>query len=151
LEVRAQGIVTVGKDILLARHVRGRSRYWVLPGGHRERKETLEQALARELEEETGIRPTRVGLFSVSEVLSGEREILDVVFRVLSFEGEPRLGDAPAGLADRRLEALELRRVSEIPDLNFRPALLGARIHSAWKRDDWSVAGYLGNLAAKPA
>ncbi len=151
LEVRAQGIVLFGERILLARHVRKAGRYWVLPGGHRERRETLEEALARELEEEAGIRPTGVTLFSVSEVLLAEREILDVAFRVLSFEGEPRLGDAPADLPDRRLERLELRLVGEIPDLDFRPAALGARIHSAWRSGDWSAAGYLGNLARREA
>jgi 8-oxo-dGTP pyrophosphatase MutT (NUDIX family) len=147
LEVRAQGIVLVGDRILLARHARGGNRYWVLPGGHKEPGETLARALARELEE-AGIQPAEVALFSVSEVRLRRREILDVVFRVLAFRGEPRLGEAPAELADRRLEAMEFRRVAEIPTLDFRPAALGARIHAAWRDDAWSAAEYLGDLTA---
>ncbi len=148
LEVRAQGIVLVGDRILLARHARGGSRYWVLPGGHREPGETLGQALARELDEEAGIHPAEVALFSVSEVRLGKRDILDVVFRVLTFRGEPRLGGAPSGLGDRRLEAMQLLRVDEIPTLDFRPAALGARIHAAWRDGAWNAAEYLGDLTA---
>ena len=118
----------------------------MLPGGHREPGETLERALARELEEEAAIRPTAAELFSVSEVVLARREILDVVFRVLSFDGEPRLGSAPLDLPDRALEGMDLRHVSEIPRLDFRPAELGARIHTAWQTDDWRAAGYLGDL-----
>lgn len=36
-------------------------RYWVLPGGGQERNETTEDAVKRELFEETGIRATRIG------------------------------------------------------------------------------------------
>jgi 8-oxo-dGTP pyrophosphatase MutT (NUDIX family) len=148
LEVRAQGIVLVDDRILLARHSRKSGGYWVLPGGHREAGETLERALARELDEEAAIRPTAVELFSVSEVRLGQREILDVAFRVLAFEGKPRLGRAPEGLPDRRLEGLELRHVSEMSRLDFRPPALGSRIHAAWQAGDWAAAGYLGDLTS---
>jgi 8-oxo-dGTP pyrophosphatase MutT (NUDIX family) len=144
--VRAQAIVLVGEYLLLERHVKKGAGYWVLPGGHREPGETLERALARELDEEAAIRPTAVELFSVSDVLLAKREILDVVFRVLAFEGEPRLGSAPPDLPDRRLEGLDLRHLSEIPRLDFRPVALGARIHAAWQTGDWRPVGYLGDL-----
>lgn len=147
VELRVQGIVLVGDRILLARHARRDTRYWVLPGGHREVGETLEQALARELEEEAAIRPRRVSLFSVSEMLLDSREVVDIVFRVAEFEGRPRLGRVPAASADRRLESLALHRHEDLPTLAFRPAPLGEEIGSAWARNDWGRARYLGNLA----
>jgi 8-oxo-dGTP pyrophosphatase MutT (NUDIX family) len=149
VEVRAQGILVLEDRILLARHARPGRRYWVLPGGHREPGETLAEALARELEEEAGVRPRRIDLFSVSEVMLGRREVLDVAFRVVGFDGQLRLGPAPAGLHDRRLEALELVPMRNIPQLDFRPPALGGAIHAAWERRDWSGPGYLGDLTSR--
>ncbi len=146
-EVRAQAILLVGDRILLARHVKRSERYVVLPGGHVEAGETLEEALARELEEEVGVRPTAASLFSVSEFLMRRRQVIDVVFRVHAFQGRPRLGPVPGELTDRRLEAVELHRVAHLAKLPFRPAGLGAEIASAWARDCWDGSRYLGNLA----
>ena len=151
LEVRVQGIVVLEGRILLARHAKRGARYWVLPGGHREPGETLEEALTRELDEELGIRPAGISLFSVSEVLLGRREILDVAFRVLGFHGSPRLGKPAAELPDRRLDTIALHDRATFETLEFRPAALGSRIASAGSRDDWSPAGYLGNLAVRLA
>jgi len=54
------GLVTYQKKILVANLYRD----WDLPGGHREEGESLEDTLAREIEEETSIRiknPTLIG------------------------------------------------------------------------------------------
>ncbi len=149
LEIRVQGIVIVDDRILLARHVKRGSRYWVLPGGHRDPGETLEEGLAREFEEEVGIRPTRATLFSVSEVLLESREVLDIVFHVAGFRGRPRLGAVPADLPDRRLEAIAFQPVETLPTLTFRPQALSAEIVSAWEGGDWASARYLGNLRGR--
>jgi 8-oxo-dGTP pyrophosphatase MutT (NUDIX family) len=148
LEVRAQGILLLQDRILLARHVRRKRRYWVLPGGHREVGETVAEALARELDEEAGVRPTELALFSVSEVRLERREVLDIAFSVLAFDGEPRLGAPSPDLPDRRLEALELVSMEDLPRLDFRPAILGLALHRAWQRGDWSPIGYLGDLTS---
>jgi 8-oxo-dGTP pyrophosphatase MutT (NUDIX family) len=145
-----QGIVLVGERILLAEHEKGGKHYWVLPGGHRERGETLEEALARELEEEVGIQPAGSSLFSVSEVLLPKREILDVVFKVHEFEGEPRLGPVPSHLPDRRLKRMALLGADDFSRVVFRPARLALEIVQAWSRDDWERVRYLGNLAVRP-
>ena len=143
-----QGIVTVGEKILLARHRRGRESYWVLPGGHREPGETLEGALARELEEEAAVTPVVATLFSVSEVFLPGREVLDVVFRVHGIRGEPRLGRPPADLPDRRLHALALHPRAALGRLAFRPAALAAAVARAWTRNEWEPCRYLGDLTA---
>ena len=147
--MRAQGILVLGESLLLARHARRDQRYWVLPGGHREPGETLAEALARELAEEAGVLPTGFSLFSISEVKLAHREVLDVSFRILAFEGDPRLGPSAPELPDRRLEALELIPLDGIPDLDFRPAGLGRAIHAAWAAGDWQPVGYLGDLTSR--
>jgi 8-oxo-dGTP diphosphatase len=138
--------VLVGGKILLAQHLRRGQRYWVLPGGHREAGETLKAALERELQEEVEIRPRSIRLFSVSEAFLERREILDVVFKVDSYEGAPRFGPPPRDLPDRRLKSMELHSPEELPALSFRPAALGTAILEAWEKGAWNEARYLGDL-----
>jgi len=81
-------------QVLLARrsgHRRSYPNRWSFPGGHVEAGETLEQALAREMSEEIGVRPVR------AEIL---RVLPDPVHPAVSYHmfavedwggGEPRL------------------------------------------------------------
>lgn len=54
-------LLTPDEDVLLMR-VRDRDHsWWITPGGGTEPGETLEQTLRRELDEELGLRPDRIG------------------------------------------------------------------------------------------
>jgi 8-oxo-dGTP pyrophosphatase MutT (NUDIX family) len=73
--VSVKGIVRVADTVLLARNDRDE---WELPGGQLERDETLEQCVAREIMEESGLSVT-VGRHIrswVSEVVPGAQVLL---------------------------------------------------------------------------
>ncbi|HVR04793.1 MAG TPA: NUDIX hydrolase [Solirubrobacteraceae bacterium] len=52
-------LLTHGERVLLVRHTYGARRTWYLPGGAARRGETPEQAAAREMAEELGLRDLR--------------------------------------------------------------------------------------------
>ncbi|SFS76095.1 8-oxo-dGTP diphosphatase [Paenibacillus sp. BC26] len=61
-------------NILIVKNKKGDSFYWGLPGGAVERGETLEQAVIREVKEETGFNIVVTGLNSVREMYFSETE-----------------------------------------------------------------------------
>jgi 8-oxo-dGTP diphosphatase len=95
--------------ILICRRTREQthSLKWEFPGGKLEPGETPEQALARELEEELGLRDAAGQEITRYEFCyPGKNPILLIFFRVTSFVGEPRnlifhemRWEAPAQLA----------------------------------------------------
>ena len=87
------GILERGGRILIGRRKAEQSHalQWEFPGGKVEPGETAEQALARELEEELGIRRaagTEIARYEYR--YPGKDPIELIFFRVESYDGEPR-------------------------------------------------------------
>lgn len=93
--------------------------YWSLPGGLVESGETLDQAVRREILEETGLEIEPVEMFGVFERLMRDRRgraeyhylLLDYICRVTG--GNLRAGDDVASVAWVRREQLGEYRMTE--------------------------------------
>jgi ADP-ribose pyrophosphatase YjhB (NUDIX family) len=97
--------------------------YWSLPGGLVETGERLEEAVAREVWEETGLRVKPAGIFEVFERImrdeSGRAEyhyvLVDYVCRVMSGRraGKLRAGDDVSKVEWAALKKLDGYRITE--------------------------------------
>ncbi|WP_289029225.1 8-oxo-dGTP diphosphatase MutT [uncultured Paraglaciecola sp.] len=86
----AVGVIKQGNEIYISKraddlHQGGK---WEFPGGKREANETIEQALARELSEEIGIRVKKQSTFMLIEHDYGDKKVCLDVRLVEVFEGE---------------------------------------------------------------
>ncbi|MBL8026130.1 MAG: NUDIX hydrolase [Fibrobacteres bacterium] len=81
LRERAAALVIEGETILLVRHCKKGQSYYLLPGGGIEKYETAEDAIVRELREETGLTAAPEECVFISETISpdGNRKIRQYV------------------------------------------------------------------------
>jgi ADP-ribose pyrophosphatase YjhB (NUDIX family) len=118
--IRVAAIIVRNGHILLARHQRKGARYWVLPGGAVEYRETLEQALVRELKEEANLDITVRDLVMVSDSMPKDlrRHVVDVFFTADVAGGKLRVGVSDKRLVDMQFVAVErLSRLRLYPNL----------------------------------
>jgi len=62
---------------------------WTMPGGKLHFGESPEEAAAREVLEETGIRTKRLNMINVSNDVSGDAHFVTIGFLCRDFEGKP--------------------------------------------------------------
>jgi 8-oxo-dGTP diphosphatase len=94
--IRAAGIVIKDNKILLMYRKKDNEEYWVFPGGGVENNETVEQAVLRELKEETTI-DIKIEKLLYHHILKNNdlSHDSDQYFYLCSYiSGEPKLGDA---------------------------------------------------------
>ncbi len=116
IEVRAEAILVRNGRILLVNHVKRGASYWVLPGGHVEHGETLEQALAREMKEELRLDVSVGTLAVVHDYIVPGRHVVNHAFRV-SAPGEPEA--VPQGA----LKAAKWVPLGDLGRIDLRPPI----------------------------
>lgn len=79
-KVRATGILIENNSLLLVQQKLSDNKNWSLPGGRVEAGETLEQALIREMKEETGLDVEPIRMLYVCDVEASSNTVLHITF-----------------------------------------------------------------------
>lgn len=139
--VRVAGIIQMDGKIVVARHRAGSKTYHLLPGGGVEYRETLADALVREVQEETGLLVEPLDVLFINDTIDpeGTRHVVNVTFSCSVIAG--MLADTPQ---DPRVEAVELVTIDDVLNLDFRPPF-ARQLVDALRGGD-SEKHYLGSL-----
>jgi ADP-ribose pyrophosphatase YjhB (NUDIX family) len=138
--VRVAALMQLDGRVVLVRHRAGRSVYHLLPGGGVRYRETLEDALVREVAEETGLE-CHIGrplLISDTRDPLGSRHVVNI-----TFAADVTGGAITRSPADARVEAVDLVAAGELGSLDLRPPI--ADEIAAFVGDPGIPAIYLGS------
>lgn len=114
--IRVAGIIIEEKDILTTRMEKNGDSYYVLPGGGVEQDENIEEALEREIKEETGLKITDFSLAYIRELKLSENERgIEFYYHIREYTGEPETGYDPEEKDSslREIENLDIEKLSE--------------------------------------
>jgi ADP-ribose pyrophosphatase YjhB (NUDIX family) len=133
LTLGAQGAVIDGEGrVLLVRHTYRPG--WHFPGGGVERRETVEEALARELQEETGVlvtgKPELFGVYANFHVLPSDHVALFVVRQWQ----QPRIPPPSREIAEQGFFAKDAlpREINESTQARIRELFDGGTRNPLW-------------------
>ncbi|MCU5517258.1 NUDIX hydrolase [Bacillus wiedmannii] len=87
MQVRVTGILIEDEKVLLVKQ-KVANRNWSLPGGRVENGETLEEAMIREMREETGLEVKIKNLLYVCDKPDASPSLLHITFLLERIEGE---------------------------------------------------------------
>lgn len=122
--MRAGAIILDNDRVVLIERFRAGNHYFVFPGGTVKKKESVEEAVVREVFEETGLDVVVNRLIAVGRYRDVEEcyYLVDIVGGVFgSGTGKEMVGRAPP---ERGLYKAVWRRVAELPRLNGLPRAL---------------------------
>ncbi|MDA3936780.1 MAG: NUDIX hydrolase, partial [Actinomycetota bacterium] len=113
--VRVAAVIVMNGRLVLVRHRKGELVYHLLPGGGVSYGETLQEALLREVLEETGLVVTIGRPIIINDTISpaGDRHLVNITFAATITGGA--ITDSPQ---DDRIEAVDLVDPGVIGDLD---------------------------------
>ncbi len=97
--VAVGAVVWRGEDVLMIRRAKPpREGHWTLPGGAQETGETLEEALIREVREETGVEIEIIGLLTaLDSIIHDDEGRVQYHYTLIDYTAEWRSGEPVAG------------------------------------------------------
>jgi 8-oxo-dGTP diphosphatase len=113
-EVRAVAVVIRDGEVLLVQSTHSPDA-WVAPGGKLEVRETLPQAAAREVWEETGIRVTMGPLIACRQAWWDTHEAVELYFAARPAAEPGEVGGGPEGRAARFVAIDQLPHTKHFP------------------------------------
>ena len=111
-DVGVTGAVVRDQQVLyVRRNYEPNQGFWTLPGGYAEHTETLDEAVRRELREETGVEVNVTGVIGVRTRYGEKGGAVLVVFRCEWVAGEPKADEYEISAAEffdaERIQTLE--------------------------------------------
>lgn len=132
MQVRVTGILIESEKVLLVKQ-KVANRDWSLPGGRVENGETLEEAMIREMKEETGLDVKVKNLLYVCDKPDALPSLLHITFLLERIEGEITL---PSNEFDHNpIQDVQIVRIEELSSYGFSEKFLNAESYQGLKQN----------------
>ena len=139
--LRVAAVISREEGLLLVKHSKAGREYYLLPGGGVMRGENMNEALSREIEEETGLKVQEGKLLCVSETIfpDSSRHIVHMVF-----QGVERGGKLQPS-RDPRVKGAEFMDFHNLGSIELLPPI-GEFLQRSYRSRFEEGAVYLGEL-----
>lgn len=131
IRVRVNGLIFKDDSILLV-HIKSPTNpapFWMPPGGGLEFGETLEQALHREILEETGLKVTYSKLWYITEYIKAPWHAIEFYYYCETSGVQAKLGTDPE-LEHQMLQDLQWFKIHDLPSLTLKPSFLATSLQN---------------------